>query len=481
MVANSFSQLLKGLSRSCRILLRKKKPRTKRERAQTPLGTRLGALSQALLGTQSEAAGVTVAADIFDYYGRSSESDRLAFFRLLAERYTLDLERLRTACVAFLRSPSASHLNSLAQGIESPRRELFRRLNFAPGATWRLVEMRGHLLGHLRVHPELSVVEDDLCALLKAWFNRGFLEMRRLISSSPGDLLERIIRYEAVHSIKDWEDLRSRLDPGDRRCFALFHPTMPHEPLIFVEIALTPEIPDNIQAILNPAREQIDPAEARCAVFYSISNCQKGLQGVPFGDFLIKQVAADLSREMPQLRHFVTLSPAPGFLSYLREASASTATDAGDKLVAADLERLGRPGWWEDAAGAERLRRLVLPHALRYFLEAKLPNGKPLDPVARFHLGNGARLERINWLADRSDAGQRQSGGLMVNYLYDLTEVESNQRAFAGGVVATGKPLQQVAKTFAARRSRGTEVGRRTASTPATMTKARSETGASLN
>jgi malonyl-CoA decarboxylase len=481
MVANSFSQLLKGFSQSCRILLRKKRPAAKRERAHTPLGTRLGALSQALLGMQSEASGVAVAADLFDNYVRSSESDRLAFFRLLAERYTLDLERLRAACVAFLRSPSASHLNSLARGIESPRRELFRRLNVAPGATWRLVEMRGHLLGHLQVHPELSVVEDDLGALLKAWFNRGFLEMRRLISSSPGDLLERLIRYEAVHSIKDWEDLRSRLDPSDRRCFALFHPTMPHEPLIFVEIALTPEIPDNIQAILNPARELLDPAEARCAVFYSISNCQKGLQGVPFGDFLIKQVAADLSREMPQLRHFVTLSPVPGFLSYLREASAaSTATDAADKLVAADLERFARPGWWEDAAGADRLRRLVLPHAMRYFLEAKLPNGKPLDPVARFHLGNGARLERINWLADRSDTGLRQSGGLMVNYLYDLTEVEPNQRAFADGVIATGKPMQQLAKTFAARRRRATEVDR-TAPTAPTKPKARSDTRVSIN
>jgi malonyl-CoA decarboxylase len=184
-------------------------------------------------------------------------------------------------------------------------------------------------------------------------------------------------------------------------------------------------------------------------------------------------VAADLSREMPQLQHFVTLSPVPGFLSYLREASASTATDAGDKLVAADLERFARPGWWEDAAGADRLRRLVLPHAMRYFLEAKLPNGKPLDPVARFHLGNGARLERINWLADRSDTGLRQSGGLMVNYLYDLTEVEPNQRAFADGVIATGKPMQQLAKTFAARRRRATEVDR-TAPTAPTKPKAHS-------
>jgi malonyl-CoA decarboxylase len=274
--------------------------------------------------------------------------------------------------------------------------------------------------------------------------------MRQLSWSSPADILERIIRYEAVHSIKDWADLRRRLDPADRRCFAFFHPAMPDEPLIFVEVALTAEIPDNIQGILDPARPQIDLAEARCAVFYSISNCQRGLQGVSFGNFLIKQVAANLSRDLPQLRRFVTLSPAPGFLAYLR-AVAAASIDVGriNRPDAADVERLARPGWWDDAVDADRLREIILPHALRYFLEAKLTNGKPLDPVERFHLGNGARLERINWLADRSDYGQRQSGGVMANYLYDLAEVEENHEAFAHrGIIVTGKPLQQLAKSF---------------------------------
>src|SRR3984893_2027708 len=415
-----------------------------------PGGARLETLFHALMGVKGEASGVAIAADILETYAKAAMPDRLAFFRVLADRYAPDAERVKAACAAYLEAPSASQFSVLAQVVESPRRGFFRRLNLAPGATSRLVEMRSDLLAHLKASPELSAVDDDLFFLLQSWFNRGFLEMRQLSWSSPADILERIIRYEAVHSIKDWADLRRRLDPADRRCFAFFHPAMPDEPLIFVEVALTAEIPDNIQGILDPARPQIDLAEARCAVFYSISNCQRGLQGVSFGNFLIKQVAANLSRDLPQLRRFVTLSPAPGFLAYLR-AVAAASIDVGriTRPDAADVERLARPGWWDDAVRADRLREIVLPHALRYFLEAKLTNGKPLDPVERFHLGNGAKLERINWLADRSDYGQRQSGGVMVNYLYDLAEVEDNYEAFVQrGIIVTGKPLQQLAKSF---------------------------------
>jgi malonyl-CoA decarboxylase len=442
---------LKHASRRGRTFPRKYAPFVQWERARVaPVGARLEALSHVLMSVKGEASGVAIAADILDSYAKAAMDDRLTFFRLLADRYAPDAERVKAACAAYLEAPSATHLSVLTQVVESPRRGFFRRLNLAPGATSRLVEMRSDLLGHLKASPELSAVNDDLFFLLQSWFNRGFLEMRRLSWSSPADILERIIRYEAVHSIKDWADLRSRLDPADRRCFAFFHPAMPDEPLIFVEVALTAEIPDNIQEILDPARPQIDLAEARCAVFYSISNCQKGLQGVSFGNFLIKQVAADLSRELPQLRRFVTLSPAPGFMAYLRAvAAASTDAHRVDRPDAADVERLARPGWWDDAVGADRLREIVLPHALRYFLEATLTSGKPLDPVERFHLGNGARLERINWLADRSDYGQRQSGGVMVNYLYDLAEVEENHEAFAQrGIIVTGKPIQQLAKSF---------------------------------
>jgi malonyl-CoA decarboxylase len=422
-----------------------------RERARAAsVGARLEALSHILMGVKDESSGIAIAADILESYANAAVGDRLAFFRLLADRFAPDTERVKAACAAYLEAPSASYLSALTQVVESPRRGFFHRLNLAPGATSRLVEMRSDLLGHLKTSPELSAVNEDLFSLLQSWFNRGFLEMRPLNWSSPADILERIIRYEAVHSIKDWADLRGRLDPADRRCFAFFHPAMPDEPLIFVEVALTAEIPDNIQEILDPARPQIDLREARCAVFYSISNCQKGLQGVSFGNFLIKQVAANLSRELPHFRNFVTLSPAPSFLAYLRAiVAASTDADRVDRPEAADVERLARPGWWDDAVRADRLREIVLPHALRYFLEAKLTNGKPLDPVERFHLGNGAKLERINWLADRSDYGQRQSGGVMVNYLYDLAEVEDNYEAFVQrGIIVTGKPLQQLAQSF---------------------------------
>ena len=450
MVADSVAQLLSGLSRGSRNFLRKFAPFVEWERARiAPAGTMLEALSHALMGVMGEASGVAISTEILDGYAAASKADRLGFFRLLAQHYAPQAETVQAACKAYLDKPSGKHLSMLTQVVESPRRELFRRLNMAPGGTSKLVDMRSELLGYLKTHPELAAVDTDLCALLQSWFNRGFLEMRRLSWSSPADILERVIRYEAVHSIKDWVDLRSRLDPADRRCFAFFHPAMPDEPLIFVEVALTAEIPGNIQGILEPGRPQIDLAEARCAVFYSISNCQKGLQGVSFGNFLIKQVAADLSRELPQLRHFVTLSPVPGFLAYLRTAAG--ANDAGgiESLTATDIEQLARPGWWDDNAGAERLRRVVLPHALRYFLDAKLANGKPIDSVARFHLGNGARLERINWLGDRSEHGQRQSGGLMVNYLYDLADVEANHEAFANrGIIAVGKPVQELGKSL---------------------------------
>jgi malonyl-CoA decarboxylase len=453
MAANSFVQLLTGFSRGSRTILRKYAPFAEWERAGVaPVTTRLEALCHALMGVKGEASGVAIAADVLDSYSEATTSDQLVFFRLLAERYAPDAEGVKAACTAYLEKPSAPRLGALMQAVETPRRELFRRLNLAPSGTSRLVEMRSDLLSHLKTCPELAAVDDDLTFLLQSWFNRGFLEMRRLSWSSPADVLERIIRYEAVHSIKDWADLRSRLDPADRRCFAFFHPAMPDEPLIFVEVAFTVEIPDNIRGILDPPKPPIDLAQARCAVFYSISNCQKGLQGISFGNFLIKQVVADLSRELPQLQHFVTLSPAPGFLAYLRTVATATGTGRTDGLETMDVERLARTGWWEDATGAERLREIILPHALNYFLEAKLANGKPVDSVARFHLGNGARLERINWRADQSDYGQRQSGGMMVNYLYDLSEVEENHEAFANrGVIATGKPIRHLVKTFESR------------------------------
>ena len=258
--------------------------------------------------------------------------------------------------------------------------------------------------------------------------------LQRIDWSSPADILEKIIRYEAVHEIQGWDDLRRRLQPADRRCFAFFHPSLADEPLIFVEVALTQDIPSSIQPVLADERKVLPAEEATTAVFYSISNCQPGLRGISFGNFLIKQVVEDLSRELPSLKTFVTLSPAPGFGPWLKRAAADADGLGGDTTA---LARLGAPDWHRDPTIAEQLRPLLLGLAAAYYLEAKAKNGQPLDPVARFHLGNGARLERLNWLGDTSSKGLREAAGLMVNYLYDLNTIETNHEAFANqGVVA---------------------------------------------
>jgi len=258
------------------------------------------------------------------------------------------------------------------------------------------------------------------------------LVLRHIDWSTPAIVLEKIIRYEAVHEIRDWEDLRARIDPPDRRCYAFFHPALVDEPLIFVEVALTEDIPDAIAPILAAEREPLPLKRAATATFYSISNCQRGLSGVSFGHFLIKQVVEEISREMPRLSTFVTLSPVPGFARWLageraKEQSAALPAEDRVKLAALDV-----PRWWEQT-GAEELREPLLRAAASYFLGARTKRGVPLDPVARFHLGNGARLEQLNWLADASEKGLSQSHGLMVNYLYDLEEIEKNHEAYAEG------------------------------------------------
>jgi len=240
-----------------------------------------------------------------------------------------------------------------------------------------------------------------------------------------------------VHQIRDWNDLRNRIDRPDRRLYAFFHPNLVDEPLIFLEVALTRDMPEAIAPILSSRRAVTDPREATTATFYSISNCQIGLRGISFGSFLIKQVIEELTREFPGLKHFVTLSPVPAFMDWLKQEQA---TDSA-VLTEADREALGRlstDGWQAEAEGQEELKKVLPPLAAHFFLRAKGGNGRPLDPVARFHLGNGARLERINWLGDVSAKGLAQSGGLMVNYVYVLKDIEKNHEAYAneGEVVA---------------------------------------------
>jgi malonyl-CoA decarboxylase len=291
-------------------------------------------------------------------------------------------------------------------------------------------------------------VDADFVHLFSSWFNRGFLVLRRIDWSTPGNILEKIIRYEAVHAIDGWDDLRRRLQPPDRRCYAFFHPQLGDEPLIFVEVALTSDVPRAIAPLLDPDRDPIAASAASTAVFYSISNTQKGLAGVSFGNFLIKQVVEDLKRELPGLKTFVTLSPAPGFAAWL---SAELKADES-RHIPGEL-RHGLLALLDPANAAAGVDASMLSRAASiYFLLARNASGKPADPVARFHLGNGARVERVNVSADLSSNGLRQSFGVMVNYLYDLDHIERNHEAF---VVSN-----TVAASSAVRSAAGIEGGR---------------------
>jgi malonyl-CoA decarboxylase len=255
--------------------------------------------------------------------------------------------------------------------------------------------------------------------------------LRRIDWSTPAAILEKIIRYEAVHEIRDWEDLRRRVDPPDRRCYAFFHPALVDEPLIFVEVALTREIPGAIAPILSDKREAVEPQRANTAVFYSITNCQRGLSGVTFGHFLIKQVVEEVSRELPRISHFVTLSPAPNFASWLNRERLNAASIVLDEDDRETLAALTQPDWWSNQETAAAVREPFLRAAAWYYMRARNTRGLPADAVARFHLGNGARLERLNWLGDMSSRALAQSYGLMVNYLYDLDYIEQNHEAYA--------------------------------------------------
>jgi len=397
-------------------------------------------LSRALMSSRGEAAGVALARRILDAYKALPADRRLAFFQFLHEEFTPDSERIKEAARAYLDDPGKTALWHLMRSVEPPMQEFLRRLNMAPGATAELVAMRTDLLDFSKEHPELETVDQNFTHLLSSWFNRGFLVLQRIDWSTPANILEKIIHYEAVHQIKDWSDLRRRLDPRDRRCYAFFHPSLIDEPLIFVQIALTSEIPGSIQELLSEESKINGGPEPSTAVFYSISNCQRGLSGISFGNFLIKQVAGDLEKEIPSLRTFVTLSPLPGFRRWLERARAGHELEYLTEQQRATLELAENDLWCNDEDSAERLRPVLLAVCAHYLMLAKTPNGMPVDPVARFHLGNGARLERINWLGDVSEKGMRESFGLMVNYQYVLKDIERNHEALVNhGTIAASK------------------------------------------
>jgi malonyl-CoA decarboxylase len=413
----------------------------------------LAAIGELLLSRRGEASGVALAQTLLDSYARAPLALRLHFLTALAERFGPDQKLLDQAVDDFRKNPGPPAARALHNASEPRRQELIRRLNLAPGGTFALVRMREELLDHLAARPDLKAVDEDFVHLFSSWFNRGFLVLRPIDWRTPANILEKIIRYEAVHAIQDWNDLRNRLEPTDRRCFGFFHPQLVEEPLIFVEVALTTEIPGAIAPLLAPDRAPIPAKEATTAVFYSISNTQKGLGGVSFGNFLIKQVVEDLKRELPNLKTFVTLSPVPGFAAWLARERANENSAFLIEPEKQALRPLDEPGWHLGPATAETVRRALMPAAAAYFLRAKTPRGRPIDPVARFHLGNGARLERINFLGDLSSKGLRQSHGLMVNYLYDLGHIEKNHEAFAekGEVAASSTVRKALRADFPAR------------------------------
>lgn len=388
------------------------------------------ALARALLSRRGEASGTALARDILDGYAKLDAEARLAVLTDFAEGFGADRAKLDAAITAYQADPSPAAAATLHAAAEPRRQELIRRLNLAPRGTAALVRMRDDLLAALPGHADLKVLDDDLVHLFSSWFNRGFLVVRRIDWSTPANILEKIIRYEAVHEIRDWDDLRRRLEPEDRRCYAFFHPRLDDEPLIFVEVALTADIPAAIGPLIAEGGTTLAADEARVAVFYSISNCQTGLAGISFGSLLIKQVVEELKRELPKLTTFVTLSPVPGFAKWLAKERK---TETGFLLEEERelLNALDEADWRADRARVAKVDRLLARCAARYFLSAKTTGNRPLDPVARFHLGNGAGLERINAGADLSEAGLAQSHGVMVNYLYDLGRIEENHEAYA--------------------------------------------------
>ena len=404
------------------------------------------ALARALMSGRGEASGVAIARQLINRLKVASSEERKAFYTFLADELQPDAKAVADAASSYLEGPSEQSLSALQQATESPRREFFRRLNLAQGATAEIVAMRHELLRQGSSDPVAAALDGDLQYLLQTWFNRGFLVLRRIDWQTPAAILEKIIAYEAVHEIKGWDDLRRRLDPHDRRCFAFFHPALVDEPLIFVEVALMSSIPGAIAPVLE-ARHGAADDEPTTAVFYSISNCQEGLKGISFGNFLLKQVVEELVKELPTLKTFVTLSPVPHFARWLDRALANAGADNVTDDDRARLKVLRDPRWVEMAnqrgSQSTQVHDSLMALAADYFLTARSRDNRPVDPVARFHLGNGARLERINWLADTSEKGLREAHGLMVNYRYDLTEIEKNHEAYAqDGTVAASRAVR---------------------------------------
>jgi len=405
-----------------------------------------------LISERGESNSTSMALDVMSQFQELGETQRVDFYRALALEFNPEPEAVLKAAQAYAGDPNARNLIALTKVAETPRQELFRRINRAPEGTRTVLTMRRNLLKILDKHPEFAAVDQDFRHLLTSWFNPGFLKIQRVDWQSPAQILEKIIELEAVHEIDGWEDLRRRLQ-ADRRCFAFFHPQLPDEPLIFVEVALLSEIPDRIGPLVDKKSPTLDGSKFKVAAFYSISNCEPGLRSVSLGNFLIKRVAALLKAEVPALKTFVTLSPIPGFMEWvaagapLEEAARSPALGERIELALNVLNLREKPwaqylseGWNPNQANRKECDALMTLCSI-YLIHCSARRGG--NAVAKFHLGNGAKLYRINWAADLSKKGLRDSAGLMVNYLYDLDRVEENHERFTQGEVIHSRSVSR--------------------------------------
>jgi malonyl-CoA decarboxylase len=400
-----------------------------------------------LLHLKGEASAIALAHQILATYRDLSSGSRLQFFERLLTEFMPDSVRLNQAIATYQREPNANTLAVLEAAAESPRLELFRLLNMGPGGTASIVSIREDLRGMLAEHPHLRSVDGDLLHLLRSWFNRGFLRIERISWKTPAFILEKLIEYESVHEIRGWDDLRRRL-ADDRRCFAFFHPALPDEPLIFVEVALVRGLASSIQKVLSAKVPDNDfEFKPDAAIFYSINNCQPGLSGVSFGNFLIKQVTDSLAEEIPSLKYYATLSPVPGFRAWLNEElAAPRSAIAFSEAERISLSQLDDLSWDEKDSTVQQLKPLVMYLGAYYLLNARRGD-EPRDDVARFHLRNGARLEQINWLGDRSEKGLRESAGLLVNYLYDRKSVARNHEVYVNdNEIVHSSAIEQLVK-----------------------------------
>jgi malonyl-CoA decarboxylase len=406
--------------------------RTLAANSRTKAKTDIFQLCKDLLSEKGEALGTALACSVMDAYKQLGDEARLTFFHMLRDEFEPDQVILDDAIYTYLNDPSRENRQILEQRVESPRQGLIRAMNMAPQGTHALLSMREDLLRYIKDDKSLRVVDADFVHLFSSWFNRGFLRIQEISWETPATVLEKIIEYEAVHAIADWSDLRRRL-AQDRRCYGFFHPALAGEPLIFVEVALTNELSNSVQPLLN-ADVTLKAQDADTAIFYSISNCQKGLLGISFGNFLIKQVVMELKRELPNIKTFSTLSPVPLFRKWLDQDFEKSLSDGSFQAFSTDdlansyydfkQRQLNSKGGLtvEDTGFLTKL--------CGYYLTEVKRKKEPYDPVARFHLGNGARLERINGTGDVSENGMKQSYGLMVNYLYDLPSIEKNHEAY---------------------------------------------------